>query len=1383
MFSLLLMAGGVHLAFPQGTPLSGVVNDYARIVSIDAADRVTVDDASAFSEGDTVLVIQMKGVTILGDDNESFGDRQDWGGAGKYEFILISSVTGNQVTFTHELQNIGSYQADGSMQLVRVPGVDKAEVTATLTCYPWDGEKGGVVALFVSNTLVLNADINVSAKGFRGGSDDQGDGVCSDTDPALYDDYFYDVSSQRSGRKGEGIASFIDGVGPYGSAYLKGRGKLLNGGGGGNAQYSGGGGGGNMGAGGEGGDEICSDLNFFGGRGGISLALSDINYIPARRLVAGGGGGASTYMNPGEATEGGNAGGMVIIVADSIAGNGFRILARGGSAANVTTSTGGAGGGGAGGTVALEIRSYHTSSLDVDVSGGKGGDGYCSGSGGGGGGGLIWHKGPALPGNVNKVISGGQGGYDYECGISGSHGQGGTDGMVSTDLDVVITGFLFNTIKWTSTNDLTDTICEGTVPSMIIGSEPKGGIPPYSFTWQYSTDQLTWNDIPGATGENYVPTSPLADTTWYRRIVQDMSVPQIVDVSKPVVVNVHPALENYSITFEDTICYNQVPPLLESDVAEPTGGDGIYAYRWEESHDAVNFTGAAGTFTGASYQPPALTQTTYYRRWVYSGKCYEVSDTVAITVLPAITNNTISAGQVICEGTAFALLDGLPPANGDGTYRFVWEESLDGTAYASAWGAVTDQEDYQPDALGDPAFPSQSARYFRRVVYSGSDDVCQSISDTLTLIQWPAIANNTFVTDQVICEGDIPLDVTGDDVSGGKPDTYLYQWQDSLSGGTWQDISGAGSRDLIFSSPLTDTVFLRRIVTSDVCQDISGVDTISVHPALQHTDIQTISGLYDTTICSGQMPNPIVPESNPLSGGTGTYTYLWEFSTDDGVTWTPTGPDAPGYSPGALTETTHFRRTVISGQCTETSAHEVVVNVLPAITNNVIPDPGTICSGTNTILNPPEPLGGAGEGSYTYYWEQSTDNVNWVGAEGTNNELTYSTPELTSPLYYRRTVTSGPAGCCQDISPSVMVDIHPLPTATITDPSMAVCNGTPVDITINLTGTAPWDVTLTDGTVQYTENAVGTAVYQYTVTPETSAESEALVYTLYSVTDGNGCQADGSGMTGEANIAVYSAPVADAGPDEEVCGLEYELQAGMNVGTGTWTFPAAVADVSDNTNPNKRVTVTEEGSHTFVWTVVNGPCPADNDEVIITFWNEVSAVTFPGDTVLEPYANEVELTADVEDPEIGTYLWSAEPGSPIVFSPDNSETALLTHLEVGTQTVFFTITHGACEEVYSMMITVPAFEAGARGLTPNGDGKNDYFRIYLPRDRNNELIIFNRWGNMVYREENFMRDDQTGWDGRNLNGELLPDDTYYYIIKVDGDSTRSGFILIRGTER
>jgi len=1380
MFSLLLMAGGMHWAFPQGTPLSGVVNDYARIVSIDAADQVTVDDASAFSEGDTVLVIQMKGVEILGSNDNNFGSKQGWGGVGKYEFIRIASVSGNQVSFTNELQNFASYQVDGSMQLVRVPGYDKAEVTGTLTCDPWDGEKGGVLALFVSNTLVLNADIDVSARGLLGGSADQGDGVCSETDPDLYDDYYYDASSQRAGNKGEGIVSFIDGVGSYNSAYQKGRGRLYNGGGGGNGRYSGGGGGGNMGKGGDAGNENCTSLYFLGGYGGNGFTASDINYVSVRRLVMGGGGGSSTWQNPGDATDGGNGGGMIVLVADSIVGNGHRILAMGGSVLATATFTGGAGGGGAGGTVGIEVRSYHTSLLEVNVTGGKGGDGDCSGPGGGGGGGLIWHKGTSLPGNVISLADGGLGGQDYGC---GDFGINGNNGEVTSNLDVVITGFLFNTIKWASTNDLTDTICEGTVPSMIIGSEPKGGTTPYSYTWQYSTDQSIWNDISGATGENYVPTVPLADTTWYRRIVRDMSVPQIVDVSKPVVVNVHPALADYSITFEDTICHNQVPPVLEPDVAVPTGGDGIYAYRWEESLDDVNFTEAAGNFTGASYQPPALTQTTYYRRWVYSGKCYEVSDTVTITVLPAITNNTISADQVICEGSAFALLDGLPPANGDGTYRFVWEESLDGNTYASAYGAVTDQEDYQPDAVGDPAFPSQTARYFRRVVYSGSDNVCQSISDTVTLIQWPAIANNTFVTDQVICEGDIPLDLIGDDASGGKPDTYLYQWQDSLSGGTWQDIPEANFRDLTFSSPLTDTLFIRRVVISDVCQDISGVDTISVHPALQHTDIQTISGLYDTTICSGQTPNPIVPEPAPLSGGTGIYTYVWEFSTDDGVTWIPTGPDAPDYSPGALTETTRFRRSVISGQCTETSAHEVVVNVLPVITNNVIPDPGGICSGSTTTLNPPEPAGGAGEDSYTYYWEQSTDNVNWIGADGTRNEVTYTTPALTSPLYYRRTVTSGPNGCCQDISPSVLVDIYPLPTATITDPAIPVCSGAPVDITISLTGTAPWDVTLTDGTGQYTENAIGTAVYQHPVTPETSSESEALVYTLYSVTDGNGCQADGSGMTGEANITVYGIPVADAGPDEEVCGLEYELQAGMNVGTGIWTFPAAVADVSDNTNPRKTVTVTEEGAHTFIWTVVNGPCPADNDEVTITFWNEVSEVTFPGDTVLEPYANEVELTADVEDPEIGTCLWSAEPGSPIVFSPDNTETTLLTHLEVGTHTVYFTITHGACEEVYSMMITVPSFEAGSRGLTPNGDGKNDYFRIYLPRDRYNELVIFNRWGNMVYREENFMRDDQTGWDGRNLNGELLPDDTYYYIIKVDGDSTRSGFIIIRGTER
>lgn len=69
------------------------------------------------------------------------------------------------------------------------------------------------------------------------------------------------------------------------------------------------------------------------------------------------------------------------------------------------------------------------------------------------------------------------------------------------------------------------------------------------------------------------------------------------------------------------------------------------------------------------------------------------------------------------------------------------------------------------------------------------------------------------------------------------------------------------------------------------------------------------------------------------------------------------------------------------------------------------------------------------------------------------------------------------------------------------------------------------------------------------------------------------------------------------------------------------------------------------------------------------------------------------------------------------------------------------------------------------GFSPNRDGVNDNFVITRPFNTNISLEIFNRWGNRVYRDENY----QNNWGGRGnqpnrILGDELPDGTYYYIV-------------------
>ncbi|MGM9474938.1 gliding motility-associated C-terminal domain-containing protein [Pedobacter sp. GSP4] len=77
-------------------------------------------------------------------------------------------------------------------------------------------------------------------------------------------------------------------------------------------------------------------------------------------------------------------------------------------------------------------------------------------------------------------------------------------------------------------------------------------------------------------------------------------------------------------------------------------------------------------------------------------------------------------------------------------------------------------------------------------------------------------------------------------------------------------------------------------------------------------------------------------------------------------------------------------------------------------------------------------------------------------------------------------------------------------------------------------------------------------------------------------------------------------------------------------------------------------------------------------------------------------------------------------------------------------------------------------------LTPNGDGKNDFFVIKgLEKYPNNKLTIFDRGGRMLYTAMNY----QNNWDGY-VNGTALMEDTYYYMLDLGADGTIKGFISI-----
>jgi gliding motility-associated-like protein len=393
----------------QQSTIGGIINNYTPVQTLNSCNnKITVEDASAFNPGDTVVMVQMKGAIINLTNTAAFGTITDYKNAGAYEFNYIKSISGNTI----ELKNKLTRQYDiptGKVQLVKVPYYQNANVSSLLTCLPWDGNKGGILVLIVQDMLVLNADIDVGGKGFKGGIDPlppQPSYFCYENQ------YFYPTNPFLASEKGEGIA-----VIPSNQSF--GKGASANGGGSGNSHNSGAAGGGNGGKGGHGGHGYegppCNTIVPFanGGIEGNALSYSNSN----NKIFLGGGAGAGQTNSGVFQANGGNGAGIIIIISNRLQSNNKKIRANGADAP-ACGNTGpdcheGMGGGGAGGTVLLQISNY-TDNTIIEAKGGKGADMTAINPDrigpGGGGGGITWLTNISLPANVISNISGGQNG-------------------------------------------------------------------------------------------------------------------------------------------------------------------------------------------------------------------------------------------------------------------------------------------------------------------------------------------------------------------------------------------------------------------------------------------------------------------------------------------------------------------------------------------------------------------------------------------------------------------------------------------------------------------------------------------------------------------------------------------------------------------------------------------------------------------------------------------------------------------------------------------------------------------------------------------------------------------------------------------------------------
>ena len=597
----------------------------------------------------------------------------------------------------------------------------------------------------------------------------------------------------------------------------------------------------------------------------------------------------------------------------------------------------------------------------------------------------------------------------------------------SNAITVMVESFLGN-----NTIQTTQVICSGASPQPFTGSLPSGGSGNYSYIWQSSLNNSTWFNVGNGNGQNY-SSGPLTANIYFRRIVSGGVCAGDTSASLPI--QIIPTILNNTIGVAQTVCQNFNPNILIGSL--PAGGTGLYQYQWQSGPNNLNWVNI-NQATLQDHTPGPLLGNVYFRRVTTSGPCTNTTVSVMITVDPLIGNNVLLQNQTICTGQAAAPITGSLPTGGNGQSTYVWQSSLDNSSWNQIVGSVG--QNHNPGPISNNV-------YFRRVVVSNPCTAHTSASVSITVT--PVIGNNSIQTDQTICSGQLPTQISGTFPTGGNG-AYNYQWVSSLTNsGPWGNVSGAVSQDYT-PGGLSVTTYFRRVVLSSPCSDTSTVVGVAVNPGVGNNTIGNAQ-----TICTGSTPANLT--GSIPSGGNGNYAYVWESSLD-GLNWTSvSGGTQISHTSGSLSTTTYFRRIVTAGPCPASTSNSIQIQVQQLIGDNLILQDQTICSGViPTPFTGSTPSGG--NLNYLYQWQSSPDGLVWTSLT-TGVQQNYTSGALTISTYFRRVVTAGI--CTSSSSQSVLVVVNPVITANTIQQAQTICQGTAPS---TLTGSTP---------------AGGTGVYTY----------------------------------------------------------------------------------------------------------------------------------------------------------------------------------------------------------------------------------------------------------------------------------------------------------------
>lgn len=243
------------------------------------------------------------------------------------------------------------------------------------------------------------------------------------------------------------------------------------------------------------------------------------------------------------------------------------------------------------------------------------------------------------------------------------------------------------------------------------------------------------------------------------------------------------------------------------------------------------------------------------------------------------------------------------------------------------------------------------------------------------------------------------------------------------------------------------------------------------------------------------------------------------------------------------------------------------------------------------------------------------------------------------------------------------------------------------------------------------------------------------------------------------------------------CGMESGVAQSFASGsTGTsslvfnWTGPGPN---SSNTGPASSLWP-DLSSGWYYLTLEDNVCAVE-DSVLVE-QNPPPEASFEAEPESGQSPLDVVFTNTSDDADI--YIWDFGNGDSDTLIDKSDQNS--TYIDEGTYTVILTTKSGNCTDDASKEITVvlPVIYDTPNVFTPNGDGDNDLFTINAENATSLDIVILNRWGNVLFESN----DVNFKWDGTTKSGKEVTDGTYFYKFTITDHSgneiKEQGFVQV-----